>query len=540
MLNSAVVQSFGESWRMEKPVVPLSEFSNERGRPSGDSIRMWMFSAATQKCLFGVLLMASQFSAVGHSQTLTVVSPLKLLTSDPQLQRVFDWAKDQALHYVSSGQDPVKDWYEAALPGRSAFCMRDVSHQVMGAEALGLSAQNKSMLMRFAQGISQARDWASFWEIDREGKPSTADYVSDDDFWYNLPANFDVMNAALRMFVWTGDSAYVTDPVFLNYYRRTVTDYILRWQLEPRNVVSRPRIMNRHLASGKFVESRGIPGYTEERKDFNLGTDLLAAEYRALRLYGELLRMRGSAGSPTFDAQAEGIAQILETRAWSSPSHHFYNALQQNGEGVGTGDAFILYFGAATNPEHRRLALEELRRQTREAAPGIEEQSYRPEILFHLNAPEEAYSQIVDLSRPDRERREYPEVSYAIIGSIVTGMMGVNVVPAESRGTDQMLARKVVVQTLPRLSIRTSEAELDKLPVRQNVINVRHRRNQSSSITNVSGPTFTWRASFDGSAPYLMVNGRKVQANRDTTLLATPVISIDVPVAPGQTVTVAQ
>jgi hypothetical protein len=181
-----------------------------------------------------------------------------------------------------------------------------------------------------------------------------------------------------------------------------------------------------------------------------------------------------------------------------------------------------------------------LRRQTREAAPGIEEQSYRPEILFHLNAPEEAYSQIVDLSRPDRERREYPEVSYAIIGSIVTGMMGVNVVPAESRGTDQMLARKVVVQTLPRLSIRTSEAELDKLPVRQNVINVRHRRNQSSSITNVSGPTFTWRASFDGSAPYLMVNGRKVQANRDTTLLATPVISIDVPVAPGQTVTVAQ
>jgi hypothetical protein len=525
---------------MEKPVVPLSGFSNERCCPSGDSIRVSMVSAAIQKCLFGVLRLALLFSVLGHSQTVTVVSPLRLSTSDPQLRRAFDWAKNQALHYVSSGQDPVKDWYEAALPGRSAFCMRDVSHQVMGAEALGLSAQNKSMLMRFAQGISQARDWASFWEIDREGKPSPADYVSDDDFWYNLPANFDVMNAALRMFVWTGDSAYATDPVFLNYYRRTVTDYILRWQLEPRNVVSRPRIMNRHLASGKFVESRGIPGYSEESKDFNLGADLLAAEYRALRLYGELLRMRGSVGSPAFDARADGIAQILETRAWSSPSQHFYDALQQNGEGVGTGDAFILYFGAATNPEHRRLALEELRRQTREAAPGIEEQSYRPEILFHLNAPEEAYSQIVDLSRPDRERREYPEVSYAIIGSIVTGMMGVNVVPAESRGTDQMLARKVVVQTLPRLSVHTSEAELDKLPVRQNVINVRHLRNQSSSITNVSGPTFTWRASFDGSAPYLMVNGRKVQANRDTTVLATPVISIDVPVAPGQTVTVAR
>jgi hypothetical protein len=485
-------------------------------------------------------LAAFLFCALAHSQTLTVVSPLKLSTSDSQLQRSFDWAKDQALHYVSSGQDPVKDWYEASLPGRSAFCMRDVSHQVMGAEALGLSAQNKSMLTRFAQGVAAARDWAGYWEIDREGKPSTADYVSDDDFWYNLPANFDVMNAALRMFIWTGDSEYTTDPVFLNFYRHTVTDYIRRWQLDPPNLVSRPRIMNRRLASGKFVDARGIPGYTEDRKDFNLGADLLAAEYRALRLYGELLRMRGSAGSPAFDAQAVGIAQVLETSAWSSSAQHFHNALRQNGEGAGTGDAFILYFQAATNPEHRKLALEELRRQTKEAAPGIEEQSYRPEILFRLNAPEEAYSQIVDLSRPDRERREYPEVSYAIIGSIVTGMMGVNVVPAESRGTDQMLARKVVVQTLPRLSVHTSEAELDQLPVRQNVINVRHLRNQSSSITNVSGPAFTWRASFDGSAAYLMVNGRKMRANSDTTSLATPVVSVDIPVPPGQTITVAR
>jgi len=118
--------------------------------------------------------------------------------------------------------------------------------------------------------------------------------------------------------------------------------------------------------------------------------------------------------------------------------------------------------------------------------------------------------------------------------------MGVNVVPAESRGTDQMLARKVVVQTLPRLSVHTSEAELDQLPVRQNVINVRHLRNQSSSITNVSGPAFTWRASFDGSAAYLMVNGRKMRANSDTTSLATPVVSVDIPVPPGQTITVAR
>lgn len=488
----------------------------------------------TLLCTF-ILLMAAPVADASSS------SPLRLSTSDPQLQRAFDWAKTQALAYVSSGQDPVKYWYEAALPGRNAFCMRDVSHQVVGAEALGLSAQNRTMLTLFADGISASRDWASYWEINREGKPSPADYLSDHDFWYNLPANFDVMNAALRLYMWTGNETYVANPTFLNFYSHTVTDYTERWQLQPEDVLSRPRIMNRHLASGKFVDSRGIPSYTEGRKDFNLGTDLLSAEYRALRSYGELLRMRGSEGSAqAFGVQAAGIAHILETQGWDAQSQHFYAALKQNGQGLGTGDVLVLYFDAATNPEQRSRALDELKKQTRDPAPGIEEQSYRPEILFRYDAPEEAYTQILDLSRPNRERREYPEVSYAIIGSIVTGMMGVEVVPAENPDMDQMLARKVVIQTLPRLSEHTSSAELDNLPVRQNVIHVHHVRNQNSSITNVSGPPFIWRACFDGSLPSLLVNGKKLRTRKGRTLQGTPVTYIDVAVAPGQTIGVTR
>ena len=88
----------------------------------------------------------------GRGQTSTATSPLSLKTSDAQLQRSFDWAKQQALAYVGSGHDAVKDWYEAALPGRHAFCMRDVSHQAAGAAALGLQAQNKSMLDAIRQG----------------------------------------------------------------------------------------------------------------------------------------------------------------------------------------------------------------------------------------------------------------------------------------------------------------------------------------------------------------------------------------------------
>lgn len=117
-------------------------------------------------------------------------------------------------------------------------------------------------------------------------------------------------------------------------------------------------------------------------------------------------------------------------------------------------------------------------------------------------------------------------------------MMGVNVVPAESLGTDQMLSKNVVIQTLPRLSEHTPEAALDKLPIRQNVISMRHARNHSSSITNAFGPSFTWRAGFDGSLPSLLVNGKKMQAKIEATPMDTMMSYVDVPVPPGKTITV--
>lgn len=59
-------------------------------------------------------------------------------SSDADLNDLFDWSKNQALAYAFD-DDPVGLWYEASLPGREAFCMRDVSHQSMGAQFLGLA-----------------------------------------------------------------------------------------------------------------------------------------------------------------------------------------------------------------------------------------------------------------------------------------------------------------------------------------------------------------------------------------------------------------
>src|SRR5579859_4398391 len=112
------------------------------------------------RCL---VLFGLSYTPVFHAQDLASTpsgasSPLLLKTSDAAIQQAFDWAKTQALAYVEPRGDPVGDWYEAALPGRHAFCMRDVSHQTMGAYALGLAPQNRNMLRHFAESISDSKD----------------------------------------------------------------------------------------------------------------------------------------------------------------------------------------------------------------------------------------------------------------------------------------------------------------------------------------------------------------------------------------------
>jgi hypothetical protein len=108
------------------------------------------------------------------------------------------------------------------------------------------------------------------------------------DFWFNLPANFDVLDAIVRMWRWTGDNTYRDDPIFQRFFRVTMDDYIKVWQLTPDTILKRPRIANQRHAEGRFVHSRDIPSYTEGSRDFIFGADLLASEYRAIQSFKEI------------------------------------------------------------------------------------------------------------------------------------------------------------------------------------------------------------------------------------------------------------
>ena len=363
--------------------------------------------------------------------------PLALASDDTRLVDAFSWAARQASAYAFEG-DAVGPWFEAALPGREAFCMRDVAHQAMGGHALRLQPHVRNMLSRFAGQITPARDWCSLWEIDRRGRPAHADYRNDRDFWYNLPANFDILDAAYRMYLWSGDPAYVNDPALLAFYDHTVTEYVERWGLGLDAVMTRPRLMNRPTATNpdaKFTNARGIPGYNEDTDDFVAGLDLLAAQHAGFTAYARIQEARGDAtAARLWLRKAADVKALINGAWWDEASQGFFDHLTTGHvlahRGPGAWNSAVLYWPVATDGIHLRATLDSLVRQIRQSPSApIEEQSHHPEVLYRYGAAEVAYSQIMDLTRPDRARREYPEVSFSIVGAVVTGLMGVSVDP---------------------------------------------------------------------------------------------------------------
>jgi hypothetical protein len=472
-------------------------------------------------------------NAFAYAQTLNqrVHSELDCESSDPQLNGAFRWAKLEAISYVFDN-DPVGPWYEAALPGRQAFCIRDASHQADGAQALGLSRYNHNMLRRFAENISASRDWCSYWEIDRENHPAPVDYKNDAEFWYNLPANYDVLDACYRMYLWSGDKSYVEDPVFLNFYDRTIVDYTERWDLTP------DRIMKRTSKIQEPPFFRGDPTYEESSRDNLVGIDLLATQYAAFRAYSAIQAIRGNMRSARHALQTAVQIKLLINTVWWNPSEeYFYAFLDKEHRFLGRAGSDLLYRDAADDGPKVMSALNTLLGTMKtESEEAVESKSHYAEILYRYGRAEAAYAEIIDLARDGRKRREYPEVSYSVIGAMITGLVGVRVrprLPLADMATGRPL--EPVIETMPQLTAKTNWVALRNLPIQGSEIDVRHDRNRSTTVTNSGRNALNWKAGFPGSFAELQINGKTVNARVETTFLNRPITWLETNIPPGKT-----
>jgi hypothetical protein len=443
-----------------------------------------------------------------------------LNSSDTTLVKGFGWAKSQALAYVFDG-DPVGDWYEAALPGREAFCMRDVAHQSNGAQLLGLRNHTYNMLHKFAANIAESRDWCTFWEIDRYDRPCPVDYTSDGDFWYNLPANFDVLHCCYRQYLWTGDRRYLDDPMMRNFYARTVDDYVRRWDRDGDGVPEH------YPAYGR----RGIASYNEEVVRPAVGADLIAAQFGAYRAYAALLNLVGQGSEAnTWTVKAAQLRAHYEHGWWHSGEGRFAGLRRHNGAFdttyAGITHFFPLYFDLVQDERKVQATLAEV--VARRARLGVEERSYLPEIFYAYGEQEVAYAELLEQMAPGYRRREYPEVAYALLGAVATGLMGI---------TPDAATRTAV--TCPALGEDMGWVELSSVPFLDTLVDIRHDGCHATTIANRTDASLTWQATFPGHVPLFQVDREAVEPAHGYSAHDMPVSWVTVPLSGHTSCTVA-
>jgi hypothetical protein len=468
-------------------------------------------------------LITGQSHVQPNAQPITgqLESKLDLSSSSDKLVEVFRWARSQAMAYVFDEGDPVGPWYEAVEPGREGFCIRDTCHQALGAQALGLQRFNLNMLRRFAENISDSKDWCSYWEIDRYNRPAPVDYENDAAFWYNLPANFDLVDCCFRMYVWTGDQTYVEDPVFLNLYDRTVNDYVERWGLGLDQIMKRPRLLNMrgiYDPKKKFPQARGIPGYDEGEHEYVVGFDVLVTQRAAYFAYAQIQGVRGNAErAQEFLAKAAALEALIKDEWWNRTSECFYQRLTANHELEGCGP---------------RRADEALRADWRTDVAD-DAGGFPPGAKSDAELADAEVARLLDLSHA---RLEYPEVSYSRVGDLVTDLMGVTLEfrsPLEAAVDGGWV--EVTVRTLPGLGTGIGWAEVRNLPIRAGEVTVRHEGTTKTTLTNQRGPAVIWRAAFAGRHESLFVNGQPMEAQTETAAGGQATSSVRVAVGAGGT-----
>ncbi|MNP94657.1 hypothetical protein D3C85_71980 [compost metagenome] len=448
-------------------------------------------------------------------------------SSDANLQLAFERAKSMALSYKGNSDDPVGPWYEAALPSRAAFCMRDVSHQSIGAEILGLHEENKNMLSLFAQNISENKDWCSYWEINKYGKPAPEDYRNDKEFWYNLNSNFDVIFACWRLYLWTGDEAYIKNPEFENFFEKSSTEYIKRWNLESESLLTRSEFLNTPIPfdiKDDFHRCRGLASYSEGIPGLKMGVDLVAAIYRGLLTYSSILKEKGELEKAVFfEKEARKYQEQIENVWWDKTALAYNVIYTTDGKfSKDAGELFLLWFDALTDANRTKNTIEHII----SGKSNVENASYLPFLLYKFGYEDKAYEYILHLTDPETKRREYPEVSFGVIEGIIHGCMGIE--PDASKKT---------ITTIYR-GKKESISEVDNLPVLHTTLAVQHK-NQTTTLHNKGENFIEWKAMFTGNYNSIFINDKKAAVTHEKDNKGNPYTAITIRVNPGQKITAA-
>lgn len=411
---------------------------------------------------------------------------IQFKSSDTFLEERFEWAKKMALSYSHHGEDKVGLWYEAALPERDSFCIRDISHQIHGATFLGLDKHSKNMLEKFILNISDKRDYCTYWEIDKDNQPTAVDYTNDTDFWYVLLANFELVVACYQQYCYTGDTELINGTAYEEFFQQTFNEYIDRWDLDGDG------ILEHYQSYGR----RGLASYNEVVTSILHGGDMLAVQYAAYHAYSKILFIRGCTDQAVrYREKAETLQRYYLNNWYNPETESFYGAKQENGdfypEYFEEGNFLPIYFQIFKEDDKLEKAIATVKENPVKNVEGL---TYMAQTFYQYDKISEGWDFFNQLIDPDLHRNEYPEVSYSIIANYVSGMMGLNV-------TDYLKF------TVRNNCLINATNELENIPLFNGELDLSYKSEKEIELCYNGFERPICTVTFNGSYDYCQLNG---------------------------------
>lgn len=399
-----------------------------------------------------------------------------LLKSDCELlENAFKWAQQKTRQFVVTGvkkgavnkgdggkwygpkgritKNPKYEWAQpkdyipsfwAGYYDRTAFYIRDFVHQAVGAHLSGLDDELFSMYKTFIDSAGEETGGYALWAFNFDGSVYYMDTPDHNRFVRELPAQFELVETAYRLYLWTGDRRYIFDDSIFGFIKNIMTDFIDRQD----GIV----LKNKNgIPEGLGDIWKGSATYNERGFHAAEAGDCIGAMYQAMLAYSAILKIRGDNAESHIQKQRADKLKQYFNHDWSvvEGSDAYCYAIDNNGKKhfkwykkrseLHGGASLVLIpvkelaeGGCRTDKLLDHIHLCQCDKKLCE--DNIESYTYLPQAFFPYNHNDRAWywmKHIMNSKDLPHERRsqgtngDYPEISFTFLEHTISGLMGI-------------------------------------------------------------------------------------------------------------------
>lgn len=475
---------------------------------------------------------------------------ITLKSDNTLLENAFNWAQNKIKQFVVTGtkqgdvnrgdggkwygpnnKTAVKPKYDWAKPkdyipafwagyyDRTAFYIRDFVHQAAGAHLANLDEEIYSMYKTFIDSACEETGGYALWAFNFDGSIYYMDTPNYKSFVRELTAQFELVELAYRLYLWTGDRRYVEDEKILEFTENILTDFIDNQDgivFEEKN----------GIPEGKGDIWQGSATYNERGFHAAEAGDCIAAMYQAILAYSEILNIRNDKEESKCQRErAEKLKEYFNSD-WSviEGSDAYCYAIDVNGKKHykwykkrseihgGASLVFIPLKELAESGKRTDRLLDYIHHCESDAKlceDNIESYTYLPQIFFPYNQNNRAWhwmKYIINRKDFPHEHKsqgtngDYPEISFTLLEHTISGLIGI-----------RPNSDKNAILTFPHLPDEINFIKAENIPIGNFTVNITVRKNEIT-LSNNGSCIIKWSGGFYDNIQRLYVNGNAVNS----------------------------